>query len=70
MSYDSLLQEIASFIPRDPLNLVLIDGVPACGKSSLAEALKRQLFAEGRKAVVVENDWFMDARIRKSGEIL
>jgi hypothetical protein len=70
MSYATLLQELAAQIPTAPLNLVLIDGVPACGKSSLAAALQQHLLASGRNAVVVGNDWFMDARIRKSGEIL
>jgi len=52
-----------------PLNLVLIDGVPASGKSSLALELRRHLIDRGRPCEVVANDWFIDRAIRSPAAI-
>lgn len=71
LSYDALLDTLAARARHAPagLSLVLIDGIPACGKSSLASALRERLQRDGHDAVVVENDWFIDTSIRSPLQI-
>lgn len=67
MTYAELVEALAGGVAARcgaALNLVLIDGIPAGGKSSLAAALARGLEARGREVATVENDWFIAAAIR------
>lgn len=70
LTYDALLDTIAARLGDRALSVVLIDGVPACGKSSLSVALERRLRGAGRDVVVVENDWFMAPTIRSPRQIM
>lgn len=64
--YHAVLEELTERLPvrARGLQLVLLDGIPASGKSSLARALAERLRLAGRDAQVVENDWFIDRSIR------
>ena len=58
------LDPIVACVGRCALNLVLVDGVPASGKSTLARQLERRLITAGREVLLVENDWFIHPDIR------
>ncbi len=65
--YEDLLDQLAVALDQrctQALNIVLIDGIPASGKSSLSRGLAERLRARGRGSCVVENDWFIARNIR------
>ena len=65
--HDEVLDQLAIALDRrcGPLfNLVLIDGIPASGKSSLSHGLEARLADKGRQTSVIENDWFIARGIR------
>jgi hypothetical protein len=66
LGYDVLVAQLTERIAErgGPLCLVLVDGVPGCGKSSLAMALRERLTLVGQCAAVIENDWFIAPTIR------
>ena len=70
-AYTTLLDTISRRLPEGALgpSILLIDGIPASGKSSLAAALREHLRAEGRTVEVVENDWFIAPSIRSPWQI-
>ena len=72
-AYASMLQEVCERLlgrAAPGLALLLIDGVSACGKSTLSHGLSATLSAAGRQVAVVENDWFLGPQIRSPRAIL
>ena len=67
MSYEAVTRALALALDArstGPLNLVVVDGIPGGGKSSLTAQLAAQLELLGRPAVTIENDWFIARSIR------
>lgn len=72
MSYTAITRSVAEDLDDrcgGTLDVVVMDGIPATGKSSLAEALAGHLRDLGRDVVCIENDWFIDRSIRSPAAI-